>query len=50
MKAVCCCCGCVMDLAIDEFLKIEEGIDEFICDECSGQLYDLMIEWKLRLN
>jgi uncharacterized protein YlaI len=50
MYATCCCCESVVEVTIDEYLAIDSEINDYLCDDCSEELYQMMIDWKLRVN
>jgi DNA-directed RNA polymerase subunit RPC12/RpoP len=50
MNAICYCCGKVIELDIDEFLEIDQEIEDYICEDCSGKLYNMIMEWEVKRN
>ncbi len=50
MYGTCCCCGCMEEITVEEFIEIDQEINDYLCDDCSDKLYELMMDWKLKFN
>lgn len=50
MRAYCQICGDEMELSIDEFLEVDQDIDDFFCDDCAEKAIEFIIDLQLRLN
>lgn len=54
MKARCCICDEEIDLSVDEFIQIEDEIDDYICEECGNICIERAPAWwketQLHLN
>jgi hypothetical protein len=50
MRAYCQICGEEMELSIDQFLEVDQDIDDFFCDDCSCAALEYCAEYKLREN
>jgi hypothetical protein len=51
MRTTCCICDREMYLSMDEFLEVEQDIDEeLFCDDCVNAFFEWMAEMKLREN
>lgn len=50
MRAYCCTCGQEIELPIDQFLEVDQDIDDFFCDDCAEKAIEFIIDLQLRLN
>jgi hypothetical protein len=40
MKAQCSCCGAISEIEIEEWVKLIEDEDDFICTDCAAEAYE----------
>jgi hypothetical protein len=39
-----------MELSIDQFLEVDQDIDDFFCDDCAAEAIEFITDLQLRLN
>ena len=50
MIATCRVCGCDIELSDDEFLAVDQEIEEYYCNDCGQAAIMYSIELKERMN
>lgn len=50
MRTHCCLCGAEIELSVDEFLDIDQELDDYFCDDCATAAVIFCSDLQLRLN